>query len=212
MAFIGLGLDRTFPLGDPPDYEPDPSVSIAAIAERRGVDPWDLYYDLLLADDGHELLLRPLLGYAQFTQDPIREMVLHPATALGLGDGGAHVGAICDASIETYMLTHWVRDRTRGERLPLELVIRKMTSDTASLYGLHDRGVIAVGKKGDLNVIDFDGLTLRRPEMHHDLPAGAPRLLQRADGYTATIVSGEVIVRDGVDTGARPGTLLRGAR
>jgi N-acyl-D-amino-acid deacylase len=212
MAFIGLGLDRTFQLGDPPDYEPDPSESIAAIAERRGVDPWDLYYDLLLADDGHELLLRPLLGYAQFTQDPIREMVLHPATALGLGDGGAHVGAICDASIETYMLTHWVRDRSRGERLPLELVIRKMTSDTASLYGLNDRGAIAVGKKGDLNVIDFDELTLRRPEMHHDLPAGAPRLLQRADGYTATIVSGEVIARDGVDTGARPGTLLRGAR
>jgi N-acyl-D-aspartate/D-glutamate deacylase len=212
MAFIGLGLDRTFQLGDPPDYEPEPSESIAAIAQRRGIDPWDLYYDLLLADDGHELLLRPLLGYAQFTQEPIREMVLHPATALGLGDGGAHVGAICDASIETYMLTHWVRDRSRGERLPLELVIRKMTSDTASLYGLNDRGVIAVGKKGDLNVIDFDGLTRRRPEMHHDLPAGAPRLLQRADGYTATIVSGEVIARDGVDTGARPGTLLRGAR
>jgi N-acyl-D-aspartate/D-glutamate deacylase len=212
MSFIGLGLDRTFRLGDPPDYEPEPSESIAAIAARDGRDPWDLYYDLLLADDGHELLLRPLLGYAQFTQDPIREMVLHPATALGLGDGGAHVGAICDASIETYMLTHWVRDRTRGERLPLELVIRKMTSDTAALYGLGDRGVIEVGKKGDLNVIDLDRLTLRRPAMHHDLPAGAPRLLQTADGYTATIVSGEVIVRDGVDTGARPGTLLRGAR
>jgi N-acyl-D-aspartate/D-glutamate deacylase len=212
LSFIGLGLDRTFQLGDPPDYEPDPHASIAAIAARKGRDPWELYYDLLLADDGHELLLRPLLGYAQFTQDPIREMVLHPATALGLGDGGAHVGAICDASIETYMLTHWVRDRTRGERLPLELVIRKMTSDTAALYGLGDRGVIEVGKKGDLNVIDFDRLTLRRPAMHHDLPAGAPRLLQEADGYTATIVSGEVIVRDGVDTGARPGTLLRGAR
>jgi N-acyl-D-aspartate/D-glutamate deacylase len=212
MSFIGLGLDRTFPLGDPPDYEPEQSESIAAMAERQGVDPWDLYYDLLLADDGHELLLRPLLGYAQFTQEPIREMVLHPATALGLGDGGAHVGAICDASIETYMLTHWVRDRTRGERLPLELVIRKMTSDTASLYGLNDRGVLAAGKKADLNVIDFDHLTLRRPEMHHDLPAGAHRLLQRADGYTATIVSGEVIAHDGVDTGARPGALLRGAR
>jgi N-acyl-D-aspartate/D-glutamate deacylase len=212
MSFIGLGLDRTFRLGDPPDYEPDPTDSIAAIAAREGRDPWDLYYDLLLEDDGRELLLRPLLGYAQFTQDPIREMVLHPATALGLGDGGAHVGAICDASIETYMLTHWVRDRSRGERLPLELVIRKMTSDTAALYGLGDRGVIEVGKKGDLNVIDLGRLTLRRPAMHHDLPAGAARLLQTAEGYTATIVSGEVITRDGVDTGARPGTLLRGAR
>jgi N-acyl-D-aspartate/D-glutamate deacylase len=212
MSFIGLGLDRTFRLGDPPDYEPHPSESIAALAARDGRDPWDLYYDLLLEDDGHQLLLRPLLGYAQFTQDPIREMVVHPATVLGLGDGGAHVGAICDASIETYMLTHWVRDRTRGERIPLELVVRKMTSDTAALYGLSDRGVLAPGKKGDLNVIDFDALTLRRPEMHYDLPANASRLLQRAEGYTATIVSGQVVMRDGVETGARPGRLLRGAR
>jgi N-acyl-D-aspartate/D-glutamate deacylase len=212
MAFIGLGLDRTFRLGDPPDYEPDPSESIAAHAEQAGIDPWELYYDLLLEDEGRELLLRPLLGYARFTQDPIREMVLHPATALGLGDGGAHVGAICDASIETYMLTHWVRDRSRGERLPLELVIRKMTSDTAALYGLSDRGTLTVGKKGDCNVIDLDHLTLRRPAMAHDLPAGASRLLQTAEGYTATIVGGQVVMRDGVETGVRPGALLRGAR
>lgn len=212
MAFVGLGLDRTFRLGDPPDYEPAPEESIAAIAREQGRDPWDLYYDLLLEDGGHQLLLRPLLGYAHFTQEPIREMVLHPATVLGLGDGGAHVGAICDASIETYMLTHWVRDRARGPRLALELVIRKMTSDTAALYGLTDRGVIAVGKRADLNIIDLDRLTLRRPELHHDLPGGAPRLLQRAEGYVATIVSGQVVVRDGVDTGARPGALLRGAR
>src|SRR6185503_20821624 len=112
-------------------------------------------------------------GYAQFTQEPIREMVLHPATALGLGDGGAHVGAICDSSIETYMLTHWVRDRTRGERLPLEVVVRKMTQDTASLYGLGDRGTLEPGKKGDVNVIDFEGLTLHRPAMAYDLPGGA---------------------------------------
>ncbi|MFM8304936.1 MAG: N-acyl-D-amino-acid deacylase family protein [Actinomycetota bacterium] len=212
MAFIGMGLDRTFRLGDPPDYEPDPSESIAAHAQRAGVDPWELYYDLLLEDEGRQLLLRPLLGYAQFTQEPIREMVMHPVTALGLGDGGAHVGAICDASIETYMLTHWVRDRSRGERLPLELVIRKMTSDTAALYGLHDRGVIAPGKKGDVNVIDLPNLTLRRPAMAYDLPAGAPRLLQRAEGYTATVVSGQVVMRNGVETGARPGALVRGAR
>ena len=212
LSFIGMGLDRTFRLGDPPDYEPDAADSIAAIAEREGRDPWELFYDLMLEDDGRQLLLRPLLGYAGFTQDPIREMVLHPATVLGLGDGGAHVGAICDASIETYMLTHWVRDRTRGERLPLELVIHKMTADAASLYGLTDRGVLAPGKKADLNVIDHDRLRLRRPAMHHDLPAGAPRLLQTAEGYDATIVSGVVVMRDGVDTGARPGALVRGAR
>jgi N-acyl-D-amino-acid deacylase len=212
MAFIGLGLDRIFPIGDPPDYEPAPDESIAARAEREGRDPTDLLYDLLLAHDGRELLLRPLLGYSRFTHDPIREMVENPATALGLGDGGAHCGAICDASIETYMLTHWVRDRIRGDRLPLELVVRKMTSDTASLYGLGDRGEITPGKKADLNVIDLDRLTLHRPEMHYDLPGNARRLLQRADGYEATIVSGEVVMRDGEDTGARPGSLLRGAR
>jgi N-acyl-D-amino-acid deacylase len=212
MAFIGMGLDRIFPIGDPPDYEPRPDESIAARAEREDRDPTDLLYDLLLAHGGRELLLRPLLGYSRFTHDPIREMVENPATALGLGDGGAHCGAICDASIETYMLTHWVRDRSRGERLPLELVVRKMTSDTASLYGLADRGEIAPGKKADLNVIDLDGLVLRRPEMHYDLPGGARRLLQRAEGYDATIVSGEVVMRDGEDTGARPGALVRGAR
>ncbi len=212
MAFIGIGLDRIFPIGDPPDYEPGAEASIAARAEREGRDPTDLLYDLLLEQDGRELLLRPLLGYSRFTQDPIREMVLHPTSALGLGDGGAHVGAICDASIETYMLTHWVRDRSRGERLPLELVVRKMTSDTASLYGLEDRGEIRPGKKADLNVIDFDGLVLRRPEMHYDLPGGARRLLQRAEGYDATVVSGEVVLRDGHDTGARPGALVRGSR
>jgi N-acyl-D-amino-acid deacylase len=212
MAFIGLGLDRIFPLGEPPDYEPPPEDSIAARAERAGQDPTEALYDLLLAQDGHELLLRPLLGYSRFTQDPIREMILHPASALGLGDGGAHVGAICDSSIETYMLTHWVRDRSRGERLPVELVVRKMTQDTASLYGLNDRGTLLPGKKADLNVIDLNRLTLHRPEMRYDLPGGARRLVQEADGYDATIVSGEVVRRNGADTGARPGQLVRGAR
>src|ERR1700730_11407441 len=187
MAFIGVGLDRIFPIGDPPDYEPAPGESIAARAERDGRDPTDLLYDLLLAHDGRELLPRPLLGYSRFTHDPIREMVENPMTALGLGDGGAHCGAICDASIETYMLTHCVRDRRRGERLPLELVVRKMTSDTASLYGLGDRGEITPGKKADLNVIDLDAPVQRRTQMHYDLPGGARRLLQSAGGEDRTM-------------------------
>ncbi len=211
-AYIGLGLEPHLPARRAPRLRAGTEESITGLAERAGRDPWDLFYDLLLEHDGRELLLRPLLGYSQFTQDPIREMVLHPASALGLGDGGAHVGAICDASIETYMLTHWVRDRTRGARLPVELVIRKMTSDTASLYGLSDRGTIEPTKKADLNVIDLDGLVLHRPEMHFDLPAGARRLLQGRRRVHATLVAGEVVRRDGEDTGARPGSLVRGGQ
>jgi N-acyl-D-amino-acid deacylase len=210
MAFIGMGLDRMFPLGDPPDYEPRPDQSVASLAEAAGVDPYELLYDLLLDEEGRELIVRPLLGYSDFTQEPIREMLMHPASALGLGDGGAHVGAICDASTPTYMLTHWVRDRTRGQRMALEHVVKKMTSDTASLYGLGDRGRVRPGMKADLNVIDFDALRLHRPEMVYDLPGGARRLVQRAEGYDATIVSGEVVRRHDRDTGARPGRLVRG--
>ena len=211
MSFIGMGLDRVFPIGNPPDYEPAPETSIAAQAERLGVDQKELFYDLLLEDQGASLLVRPLLGYSNFSFEPIREMLLHPTTALGLGDGGAHVGAICDASIETTMLVHWARDRTRGAKLPLELVVRKMTSDTASLYGLNDRGVLASGYRADVNVIDFKNLRLDQPKMVHDLPGGARRLLQKADGYRSTFVAGTEVMHNGVDTGARPGQLVRGA-
>ncbi|GDX29561.1 amidohydrolase [Actinomycetes bacterium] len=211
MSFIGMGLDRVFPIGNPPDYEPAPETSIAAQAERLGIDQMELFYDLLLEDQGASLLVRPLLGYSNFSFEPIREMLLHPTTALGLGDGGAHVGAICDASIETTMLVHWARDRTRGAKLPLELVVRKMTSDTASLYGLNDRGVLASGYRADVNVIDFKNLRLDQPKMVHDLPGGARRLLQKADGYRSTFVAGTEVMHNGVDTGARPGKLVRGA-
>jgi N-acyl-D-aspartate/D-glutamate deacylase len=137
-------------------------------------------------------------------------MLTDPITALGLSDGGAHCGLICDASMPTYLLTHWVRDRSRGERLPIELAVKRQTSDTARFYGLRDRGVLAPGMKGDMNVIDLDGLRLHPPQMVFDLPAGGRRLIQRAEGYKHTIVSGEVTFEDGVPTGAMPGKLIRG--
>ena len=137
---------------------------------------------------------------------------MHPRVAMGLSDGGAHCGVICDASMPTFMLTHWARDRSRGERLPLEWIVKRMTQDTAQLYGLGDRGTLEVGKKGDVNVIDYDALQLELPQAVHDLPNDAMRLIQKSRGYVATIVSGEVISRNGEETGARPGQLIRGAR
>ncbi|HZJ25722.1 MAG TPA: amidohydrolase family protein [Acidimicrobiia bacterium] len=202
---------KAYPLGDPPNYEPDPADSIAARAARAGRDQYDLYYDLLLEDEGRALIMRPLLNFSYQNLDPIREMLLHPTSAWGLSDGGAHCGTTCDASTPTFMLTHWVRDRD-GERLPLEWVVRKMTAETASLYGLGDRGIVAPGKHADLNLIDLDGLTLRAPEMVHDLPGDARRFVQQADGYAATVVAGEVTMDQGEETGARPGRLLRGGR
>ncbi len=208
-SYIGMGLDRIFELGEPPEYEPAPEASIAAEAGRLGREPYDLLYDMLLRREGHELLMRPLVGYSDLIMDPIREMLLHPATVLGVGDGGAHVKVICDASTPTYMLTHWVRDRSRGPKLPIETVVQKMTKNNADLYGLSDRGVVAPGLRADLNVIDLDHLTLRAPEFRHDLPGGAARLVQEASGYTATIVAGTVTRSNDTDTGARPGGLVR---
>jgi len=208
-SMLSTQYGRTFPIGTPPNYEPSYEDSIEALAKRLGRDAEDVLYDKLLEQDGRELLLMPVLNYAELSCDPIREMVLHPRAALGLGDGGAHCGIICDASIQTFMLTHWVRDRVRGSRLPLEFVVKRMTKDTADLYGIGDRGVIAPGKKADLNLIDLANLALLPPRMEHDLPAGGARFLQGARGYKATIVAGEVVAQDDAPTGALPGRLLR---
>jgi len=209
-SLIENGLHKIFPLGDPPDYEPPPEASIRAVAERSGRDPFEVLYDAMLELDGRQLLMLTLIGYSDGDLEAVRAMLESPHSAFGLGDGGAHCGAICDASMTTSLLCHWARDRTRGPRLPVEWVVKKMTKDTAELYGLLDRGVVAPGRKADLLVVDFDGLQLALPELVHDLPAGARRLIQRAHGYDATIVSGQVTLRNGEHTGALPGRLLRG--
>ncbi|MEN8161950.1 MAG: amidohydrolase family protein, partial [Myxococcota bacterium] len=209
-ALIENGLHKIFPLGDPPEYEPAPEHSIRAVAEREGRDPFEVLYDEMLKLDGRQLLMLAILSYADGDLEALREMLEHPDSVFGLGDGGAHCGAICDATMTTFLLTHWARDRRRGPRLPLEWVVRKMTRDTAELYGLGDRGTLVPGKKADVNVIDLERLRLAIPELAHDLPGGARRLIQKADGYAATLVSGQVTFRSGDHSGALPGRLIRG--
>ena len=211
-TFVQMSLDRLYVLGDPPDYEPTPDCTVAKIAAARGDDPLATLYDILLEHDASQFLMLPFFNYADGNHDAIRDMLTHPAGVSGLSDGGAHCRMICDASYPTFLLTHWARDRSRGPKLPLEYVVKKQTADTAALCGLGDRGVVAPGKKADLNVIDLDRLVLERPRPSWDLPAGGFRLLQDARGYSATIVGGEVTRRHGEDTGARPGRLVRGAR
>ena len=206
---IVANLDRVYPLGDDVDYEPAPERAIAAQAAATGVDPLRIAYDLCCRDGGRAYLLLPFFGYADGNHDALHEMITAPDTVLGLADGGAHVRMICDASQPTSMLTHWVRDRTRGPRLDVPMVVKRQTSETAALLGLDDRGVVAVGKRADLNVIDLAGLRLHRPRPVDDLPAGGRRVLQDASGYAATIVAGTITRRHGADTGARPGRLLR---
>ncbi len=212
FALVQYSLGRLYALGDPPDYEPTPDRSVEKIAAERGDDPLSTLYDLMLESDATAMLMLPFFNYYYGNHDAIREMLLHPAGVVGLSDGGAHCNMICDASYPTFLLTHWARDRHRGEKLPLEYLVRKQTHDTAELFGLTDRGVIQIGKKADINVIDMDALTLHPAKMVYDLPAGGQRLVQGASGYSATIVSGVVTRRDSVDTGARPGRLVRGAR
>ncbi|MGI9596066.1 MAG: N-acyl-D-amino-acid deacylase family protein, partial [Acidimicrobiales bacterium] len=191
-AYAADAFDNIYLLGDPVDYEPTADDSIAARARTAGVDPIEEYYDRLLDRDGMAMLMMPFLGYANGNGDALHEMLTHPAAVLGLADGGAHANFICDASTPTWMLTHWARDRSRGPKLAVEAVIKKMTADTAALFDLSDRGRIAPGLRADLNVIDFDRLRLRAPRLVRDLPAGGTRFLQAAEGYVATVVAGQV--------------------
>jgi N-acyl-D-aspartate/D-glutamate deacylase len=208
--FVVHFFDRLYPLGDALDYEPTADQSVAAIAAREGRTPWEVMYDRMLDADGRDFLLLPLLNYGNGSYDGLHDMMSDPITVQGLGDGGAHCGIVCDASMTTYLLTYWTRDRARGARLPLEHAVHRLTADPAALYELHDRGVLAPGMRADVNLIDYDALRITRPERVHDLPAGAGRLVQRAEGYVATIVAGETVVADGELTDARPGRLVRG--
>ncbi|WP_345353449.1 N-acyl-D-amino-acid deacylase family protein [Rhodococcus olei] len=195
-----------FRFGDPPNYTPSASESIAAIAERDNRDPADIAYDIMLESDGMGFIYVPFANYASGDLSVCEEMLANPNTIMGLGDGGAHVGFILDAGFPTWLLTYWVKDR---RRFSLEEAVRRLTSDTAESVGLSDRGRIDVGLRADLNVIDFDRLNFGPPYVAYDLPAGGRRLLQKANGYQATIVAGRTVYRNGVDTGARPGRLVR---
>ncbi len=203
--------DRFFVMSDPPDYEPDGEMSVAAIATREGRTPDEVAYDYLTAAE-KRLLFFPIVNYVQGNHEPIREMLTDPATLLGLSDGGAHCASIVDAGVPTFMLMHWGRDRRRGPRLPLELLVRRQTSETAAFFGLSDRGRLAPGLRADVNLIDFDGLKLYQPELVNDLPAGGRRFVQRVDGYRATLVAGIPTFEDGEHTGALPGRLVRAGR
>lgn len=209
ILYVAQMWDWIYPLGEDPDYEPDPSTSIGARARAKGVEPMEEAYDRLLDDDGKAMLLVATSNLQGNSLDTVGELLHRDDVVLGLGDGGAHYGMICDASYSTYFLTHWARDRKAG-RFTVPEAVRELTSVPARIAGLSDRGRIAVGYKADLNVIDHAALRLHKPVITYDLPAGGRRLDQTADGYVATIVSGEIIAEHGVPTAARPGKLVRG--
>ena len=209
LVYLAQAWEWIFPLDERADYEPDRSMSILARAQARGVSPMEEAYDRLLDDDGHAILLGAMANFENNSLDTIGELMRRDDVVLGLGDGGAHYGMICDSSFPTYLLAHWARDRKSG-RLDVPEAIRELTSVPARVAGLSDRGRIAVGYKADLNVIDHAALRLHKPVIARDLPAGGRRLDQTADGYVATIVSGEIIAENGVPTDARPGKLVRG--
>ena len=215
MQFDGLGPrlgqipHLVYAMGDGTDYEPTPDMSVKALADAAGVTALEKFYDLLNENDGTSFLMFPTLNYVGENHDVIYEMLTHPVAINGLSDGGAHVRMICDASIPTYLLTHWARDRARGQKISVEEAVRLQTTATAEVLGLTDRGAIQVGQRADINVIDFERLRINPPQAVNDLPAGGRRLLQSADGYVATLVNGVVTRRNSVDTGERPGRLVR---
>lgn len=208
---LARSFDEMFKMGSVPNYSPALEDRVDKIAERLGVTPEEVAYDMMLEDDGHGIIYHPARNFARTNLDTVRDMVLRPETIMGLADGGAHLGRICDASMPTFMLTYWTRDRTYG-RIDLTWMVKAMTQDTAAVAGLNDRGVIKPGYKADLNIIDYENLTLFAPHATFDLPAGGRRLAQRAAGYKATILSGVVTFRDGDSTGQLPGRLIRGAK
>ncbi len=209
---ILTSFHKMYRLGEPANYEPAPEDSFAARAEREGTTPQELVYDAMLEKEGRAVIYHPLFNYLPGNLDYVKEMLEHPHTTFGLGDGGAHCGVLCDASFPTTLIQHWGRDRTRGERIPLERLVSMQTRETAELVGLNDRGLLRPGYKADVNVIDFERLCLHEPTVVHDLPAGGRRLVQRASGYVATLVSGKVAFREGEPTGALNGRLVRGSQ
>jgi N-acyl-D-aspartate/D-glutamate deacylase len=208
--FVTRSFDKMFPMKDGSSYEPDKSESVAAIAEREGRDPREIAFEWLMEHDGEGMMYFPLFNYSDNSLDVLHTLHSHPHTRMGLSDGGAHCGAICDAGMPTFMLTHWTRDRKRGDKLPLEYMIMRQTKQTAEFYGMKDRGVLSKGYLADVNIIDYDNLNIGRPKVVYDLPAGGRRLLQRATGYEYTIKSGQVIFEKGEATGVMPGKLIRG--
>ena len=202
-------MNQVFPLGDNPNYEPNAEDSIAGIARAQGRNPMEVMYDLLVANEGKELFYQPLGGYQCFSLDAQKKLLEHPNVLFGLSDGGAHCGVIADAGMPTFIMTHWGRDRTKGDKMTLEFIVQALTSKTAEAFGMFDRGRIREGWMADINVIDFETMRLYRPEAIFDLPAGGRRLVQRAGGYDVTIKAGQVIFRNGEHTGALPGKLVR---
>ena len=200
-----------YPMGDPPNYEPDAGTRLGVRAARENVTVQELALDVLLENEGRGVLMMPSSNYVGGNLETVRKMITDPNSLIALGDGGAHYSLICDSSFPTFVLTHWTRDRAHG-RLPLAWAVRQLSHETASAVGLNDRGLLKPGYKADVNIIDMDRLKLHAPRIAYDLPAGGRRLTQRADGFDATIVSGVVTYRDGEPSGALPGRLVRGAR